>query len=264
MDDGSTDNSNNIVEKLGIIDRRIIKIQSVHKGVSCARNLGLERACGKYVCFVDSDDLLESESIKKMYNLCEKKNLDTLIFNAKILGDKNSWKIKKMPNKNKFYSDFSYDNIFHISGIIPFVWNHFIKRSILTDNDVRFNECLYLGEDQNFILKYFRYVHRVEIIKNKLYIHVLRIDSSYPNNLILSSDEYYQHILMVKDIVQYLDDSINTSVAEWAVDTIYYAYKKIHDNEHAYFEETKNILNMLQPLIHDEQRLHIIQSYSCN
>lgn len=260
VDDGSTDSSSSIVEKLSIIDERIVKIQSTHRGTSHARNLGLEYARGKYVYFVDSDDSLKSRSIKKMYSLCEKKNLDTLIFNAKILGSRNNWKIKKMPNKNKFYPDFKYDDVFHISGIIPFVWNHFIKRSILINNGICFNECLYLGEDQNFVLKYFKHVHRVKIIKSRFYRHTLRTDSSYPNELTLSQNDYHQHVLMVEDIIQYLGNSIDTSVAEWAIDTIYYSHKKIHDGKYAYNEETKKIFEKLQPLIHDKQRLHIIQS----
>ena len=58
VDDGSTDNSNAVAQKYSMQDKRIKVLRKENGGLSDARNFGLERACGKYVHFFDSDDRL--------------------------------------------------------------------------------------------------------------------------------------------------------------------------------------------------------------
>ncbi|HFU5900287.1 TPA: glycosyltransferase family 2 protein, partial [Enterococcus faecium] len=59
IDDGSTDNSRNIVNKYCKKDSRITKIFTENGGVSAARNRGLTIASGDYICFIDADDYVE-------------------------------------------------------------------------------------------------------------------------------------------------------------------------------------------------------------
>lgn len=59
IDDGSTDGSGQICDELAYKDRRIHVFHKENGGVSSARNLGIERACGDYICFVDSDDWID-------------------------------------------------------------------------------------------------------------------------------------------------------------------------------------------------------------
>lgn len=59
IDDGSTDDSGRSCDDLAIKDRRIHVFHKENGGVSSARNLGIERACGDYICFVDSDDWID-------------------------------------------------------------------------------------------------------------------------------------------------------------------------------------------------------------
>ena len=56
IDDGSTDKSGAICDKIALKDERIIVVHKVNGGLSSARNLGIEIAQGKYIIFVDSDD----------------------------------------------------------------------------------------------------------------------------------------------------------------------------------------------------------------
>lgn len=66
VDDGSTDRSGEILEKFAEADSRIIVIHKKNGGLSSARNAALSRVKGKYICFVDSDDWLESNAVKEM------------------------------------------------------------------------------------------------------------------------------------------------------------------------------------------------------
>ncbi len=81
VDDGSSDNSLEILKEYMKRDSRIKIISQNNKGVSCARNIGLENARGKYIYFIDSDDFLELNGLNEMYQQAEIKDLDLLKFN---------------------------------------------------------------------------------------------------------------------------------------------------------------------------------------
>ena len=68
IDDGSSDNSGKICDKLSNGDSRIIVFHIENSGPSYARNFGLKHASGQYVCFVDSDDWVESTYLQNLYN----------------------------------------------------------------------------------------------------------------------------------------------------------------------------------------------------
>ena len=67
INDGSTDNSLQVVEELAAADSRIQVYSQTNQGGSVARNAGIARAYGKYIYFMDSDDLLEKETIDLCY-----------------------------------------------------------------------------------------------------------------------------------------------------------------------------------------------------
>ena len=79
VNDGSTDNSNDICQKWEKIDKRITYINQKNSGVSVARNNGIKKATGKYISFVDGDDYLEINFIKTLYNFTVKNNVDVSI-----------------------------------------------------------------------------------------------------------------------------------------------------------------------------------------
>ncbi len=93
VDDGSTDGSGAILERLAAEDRRIRIHKQPNKGLSGARNAGLDLAHGRYVYFMDSDDLLESDALACCYELAEHNRLDFVFFDADTFGVENppSW-----------------------------------------------------------------------------------------------------------------------------------------------------------------------------
>ena len=68
IDDGSTDDSFDVCRKYQSSDARIRFYEMPHGGVASARNFGLEKACGEYITFVDSDDQIESNMLEKLLN----------------------------------------------------------------------------------------------------------------------------------------------------------------------------------------------------
>ena len=71
VDDGSSDGSGAILDMLEKQDRRILVIHQENKGVSVARNNGIKVATGKYILFVDADDMIEADAIEKLMDNSE-------------------------------------------------------------------------------------------------------------------------------------------------------------------------------------------------
>ncbi|MGV8139819.1 MAG: glycosyltransferase family 2 protein [Mangrovibacterium sp.] len=87
VNDGSTDNSLLILEKLADADHRIKVYSQENQGQAVARNFGLEKAQGKYLYFMDSDDLLREDALAQCYAKCEEYQLDLVFFDAEVFGD---------------------------------------------------------------------------------------------------------------------------------------------------------------------------------
>ena len=79
VNDGSTDNSGEMCDNIALNDRRIKALHQKNGGVTSARRLGVENACGEYICFVDADDTLPENALKLLYNRANEKDLDILV-----------------------------------------------------------------------------------------------------------------------------------------------------------------------------------------
>ena len=80
VNDGSPDKSQQIVEKLQQKFSNIILINQVNQGVSVARNIGIKRANGKYILFVDPDDALQKKCLKSLLKYATKNLYEVVYF----------------------------------------------------------------------------------------------------------------------------------------------------------------------------------------
>ncbi len=85
IDDGSTDNTKNVVENYLLIDQRIKYLFQINSERSAARNKGIEIANGEWICFLDSDSIYTKERLFNIYNFIENKNLKTGVIYTDIL-----------------------------------------------------------------------------------------------------------------------------------------------------------------------------------
>lgn len=144
IDDGSPDNSGSICEEYAKVDSRIKVFHKENGGVSSARNFGLDKATGDYVMFVDSDDEIAASTLQKCYALASLNDIDLLQYSLTRNFDElgNTYN-SSLPMSVSDYID---KNLLMVG-----IGGSFIKRSIIENHHIRFNETLKLAEDLIFI-----------------------------------------------------------------------------------------------------------------
>lgn len=176
INDGSTDNSLDIIDQYKAIYPELIVINQENQGLSSARNAGLDIATGEYVAFVDSDDFLEVDYIEKMYKLCMEENSDLCICSYKNYYDINHTFRNNIININQ---DFSKENILRkvaTEEIKLFACNKLFKRDLLIKNNIRFEIGKYY-EDMYPIFKSIINASSISIIPTPLYNYRIRENS---------------------------------------------------------------------------------------
>lgn len=158
VDDGSTDSSSQKVQPY-LSDGRVQFIEQANKGLSGARNTGLEVANGRYVLFVDSDDYLELAAIEELVRLMENNQVDLIRFNGRAFLDE----LNEPIEQNNY--DFSHrlkegilytQNLFEVNRqtFASPVYLYMVKREIIEKNKLSFYEGI-LHEDELFTTQVF-------------------------------------------------------------------------------------------------------------
>ncbi|WP_051200752.1 glycosyltransferase family 2 protein [Butyrivibrio sp. XPD2002] len=98
VDDGSTDNSLSILKKYAEEDGRISIYHQDNRGQSAARNIGISKAKGEYIYFMDGDDLIDITALSTLYKYSMQRGLDVLYFDGETFYDDSY-----IPLENEFY-----------------------------------------------------------------------------------------------------------------------------------------------------------------
>ena len=176
VNDGSTDNSLAILESYAKKDNRITVISQENNGQGSARNLGLTIAKGKYIYFMDSDDFLKKEALGEVYNICEDKSLDFVMFQLINYDDIN----------DKYYQDNHYnmpqvaelvkDSVFSYNDLGELIFkvavspvNKLYNKNFLTKFDINFPDDI-IFEDNIFFWNVFLNADKIAFIQKHYYI----------------------------------------------------------------------------------------------
>ena len=172
VNDGSTDNSLEILERYASEDSRIILISKENNGVGSARNTGLQKAKGEYIFIPDSDDyLLTPTALSLLYTTASEQNLDILSFNFTLVGNVESeYRSKSKSNIITDGKEFLIQ-----SDNIVMVWNKLYKRSYLDSIHFLYNEIIY--EDDESLPRLYVNASRVMHLDTFLYAYRQRANS---------------------------------------------------------------------------------------
>lgn len=165
VNDGSTDNSLNILNDFQKKDSRIKIISQENQGLSEARNVGIKNSSGKYIGFVDSDDWVDLDYYEKLYNALIDSKSDFACANTKFFENGKTGYIKFQQNKIFSELDKKIDNYKNGS-----VCDKLYKKSLFLDNDIKFIKG-YFYEDNIVLLQLTYYSKKIVTINTVSYYY---------------------------------------------------------------------------------------------
>jgi len=186
INDGSTDNSGDILQDYVVKDGRIKIINQKNQGLSAARNAGLKIVHSDYVMFVDSDDYIAPNMAEKLYKKMEEDKSDVVICSAECVNllpqdaspDVVEWQSWLQPWFDEYIKPTGvYDVPKTIKDeFISVVWNKLYKASIIKNYKIEFPLGL-IEEDEYWLWAYMIHSKKYTFINERLYFYVQRSGS---------------------------------------------------------------------------------------
>jgi glycosyltransferase involved in cell wall biosynthesis len=191
INDGSTDASEKIV--LGINDPRILYFHKINSGVSDTRNYGLKKAAGKYILFLDSDDILDQQFLSKRVEMMEE-NPDFGFCASRVIKIDSAGKVEQGNSRGPFDNKLVKEILLYNDNINTCPSIFLIKKSVLIDNGITFNIKLSSSADRFFMIELSK-VTRGGFIANgsELYyrVHPESMSHKLTDKLIADNKMYY-------------------------------------------------------------------------
>ena len=184
VDDGSTDNSGEILREMAEKDERIQLFSQRNEGQSSARNTALKYASGEYIYFMDSDDILHPDALRQCYERSHVKQLDILFFDGDILYEKEqnplSWDYQRTriyDEKQVFIGVSLLDDMLEHGSYRAVPWLYLVNRTYLEHIRLLFYPGI-IHEDELFTVLLFIQAGRVGCLKQTLVQHRVRNNST--------------------------------------------------------------------------------------
>lgn len=175
VDDGSTDSTARVCEKLSEKYGNVNYIRKANGGVSSARNEGILRSQADYVLFFDSDDTVDENSFSEIENLLAEHSPDMLVFGMTFDYYKNGKCYRSDDFVYEKGGSFSQKEIsddltaLYDANVLSSSCNKFIKRTLICDNGIKYNENMIILEDLMFSLELFEKSEKIYFLKKPIY-----------------------------------------------------------------------------------------------
>ena len=258
IDDGSTDDSPEILERYAQNDGRIRIIRQENRGAGAARNLGLDMAKGEYLSFLDADDFFEPNMIRIAYEKSNLYNADICIFRYDRIDEKNNfignlgYTHNLLPDKPCFSAEEIKEDIFNSTN--PMVWNKLFRSTFIRDHEIRFME-IYDVNDMYFTYKSLVNANRIVVVSDILLHYRIGHISLSADRKVGNWIGLYKALLSIRDDIIICKPELEKDVFNLAVKCILRFINRIQDIEVIYssIDDIKNIwINTLLPNYNDE------------
>ena len=213
VNDGSTDSSGDICEEYGNKDTRVIVIQKENTGVSDSRNLALDRARGKYLQFLDSDDWITPDATRLFVRAAEEYGCDMVISDFyRVVGERLSPKgdieEEGVLTQEEFAAHMMENPADFYYGVL---WNKLYRRDLVEEHSLRMDTNINWCEDFLFNLEYIRYAKVFYALHAPIYYYVKRKGSLASQGISISKtvkmklnvfeyyNNFYKHVLEEED-----------------------------------------------------------------
>ena len=213
VDDGSTDSSGDICEEYGDKDPRVIVIRKENTGVSDSRNQALDRARGKYLQFLDSDDWITPDATRLFVRAAEEYGCDMVISDFyRVVGERLSPKgdieEEGVLTREEFAAHMMENPADFYYGVL---WNKLYRRDLVEEHHLRMDTNINWCEDFMFNLEYIRYAKVFYALHAPIYYYVKRKGSLASQGISISKtvkmklnvfeyyNNFYKHVLEEED-----------------------------------------------------------------
>ena len=201
IDDGSTDGSGAICDKLCLEDSRVKVIHKANGGVSSARNIGITEASGKWIVFVDADDIVSSDYLVHLYEKVADCDDNLLVFGSYYVCKKNKKVLLPQTLSAVEAANYILNNgILALSA--PYAKMYSLK--ILREYDICFPNDINMGEDGIFLQRYLNVVEKVLFISDVDY-YVNSTEGSLSTKIFPYEREWSCFVLWKKYITDYVN-----------------------------------------------------------
>ncbi|MBP3686953.1 MAG: glycosyltransferase [Alphaproteobacteria bacterium] len=236
INDGSTDNSLQILNEYAQKDTRIKVLTQKNQKQGAARNKGLKIAQGEYIQFLDSDDYLINSACELLYNQMKKNNLDMLMFGGDNFSDKTkTTNIYQQYHFQYFPKEWNKE-IFNYKDCLPFINRlpvaaclTMYKRDFIEIYKIEFPEKLFF-EDNVFFVKSILNAQRVGLLKNIIYYRRV-YDNSTTKRLNILFDDYLKIVELVLSYVKKQNDYIYQIYKKWYIKEVMHHFNNFSVEE---------------------------------
>lgn len=213
VDDGSPDGSGKICDEYADKYSFIQAFHTENGGVSAARNLGIVKAKGEWICFVDSDDWVEGDYLNNFFLYHDSD--ETLVY-QNILFDYGNSITKPFFQYDEIIFDINDADIISKYKILhngyPFC--KLFKKNIIDNYNIKFDATISIHEDHCFLFDYLQYVKQIRLIEKRSYHYVIRHESS------LSSSKHSSEEWLCAS--ESLSSKIDILIKTWNLTTEYH------------------------------------------
>ncbi len=185
INDGSTDNTLEVLERYVRGDEHIRVISVENSGPASARNLGIREAEGDYLYFMDSDDLILPDMLRDMIQLAEKHDLDCVACGYTMENVSGSHTHSKVFGYEDFVAETPEEYRARLMDMIKahlmyVVWNKIFRTSLIKENGILFGD-FFSGEDRLFNTQTFPFIRRFGFLNKPYYRYFLRGQKTLAN-----------------------------------------------------------------------------------
>lgn len=262
VNDGTPDNSMEIVSEFTKKYKNILVINQENKGLSEARNEGAKHVNGKYMWFVDSDDWLVEGAINNILNFISLKELDVLAIDYTYsTGEKST--VKNYAKQGVIYTGNEYLNINYVQNPVQY---YIINSSFYKKNKLSFKKGIY-HEDSLFTPIALYYAKRVMFFNTSSYIYNVREGSIMTSSnatlkhcidMISVSDDLLHFI--ISNVKNHREKRILSKYIGTALGGVYYYWKQLSNSDKKNISKKLLLFKFFKPLSLNFQLKYIISS----
>lgn len=268
VNDGSTDNSLDIIKQYFQLDSRIAYIDKINEGPSLARKSGTDQSKGKYIQYLDSDDLLLADAIENLVNRAEETNAEIVAAPFYFYYSED-----KMDLSGHFtfqtLTGIEYFNEILLGKAYWSVWSNFILRSLFEKNEILFIPEISYGEDAILIIQLLYNTQKVVSI-NQPILYYKQIESSICHDItpkrhadFRAYNKWITHFLTERGLYNYYEDGLILKYIEMAFTCMHWGYyENVPEDMKRIVNSTKEHPELLKLLPKRQRKIIRVYSFS--